>query len=145
MIFDNKNSSFLHLLPISSIYFFLYSSLPITTPKCFCPDDIFLMLVLSNVSAAFKKEALWKMHYFLILGSSCSYFLPAFVYRHNFFSDVGNNICYIFIVLNWLSGIIGYSYFFECYLKVLFYYSLLLSQDHFKNYTTYLIVKDILK
>ena len=30
-----------------------YSSLPITTPQCLCPDDVILMLVLSNISAAF--------------------------------------------------------------------------------------------
>ena len=50
--FDNNNSSSLHLT-ISSMYTFRYSSLPITAPKCLCPDDVIFVLVLSNISAAF--------------------------------------------------------------------------------------------
>ena len=49
--FDNNNSS---NPSISSIYSSQYSSLPITLPKCFCPDDVILMLVLWNISAAFE-------------------------------------------------------------------------------------------
>ena len=53
VIFDNNNSSSLHLLTISSMYYFRNRSLPITAPKCLCSGDVIFMLVLLNISAAF--------------------------------------------------------------------------------------------
>ena len=78
MILDNNNNSHFHLLIISSVYSFQYSSLLITAPKCLCPDDVILMLVLSNISEAFNSYLVSVINIVLLGFGKYSHFGPIF-------------------------------------------------------------------
>ena len=70
--------SSLHLQTVYLMYSFRYRVLPITTPIWLCPDDVILMLILSNISAVFNSHSSLNKFPTVFVTSSFTILMTAF-------------------------------------------------------------------